>query len=156
MKNNKPRSKAFGISLATGIIHILSALTAIVFFILLRFVPLNADSIGTAIALVLILPLVIILLIIVILPQLCFGIGITVSAVCGKKKLCAIFCGVPMLADLIAVIFSFVLGIGIMTDLNIVLTIVIILFGVMSLACIILSIIAMVKNISQKTDLVAQ
>lgn len=61
-----------------------------------------------------------------------------------------------MLADLIAVIFSFVLGIGIMTDLNIVLTIVIILFGVMSLACIILSIIAMVKNISQKTDLVAQ
>lgn len=153
---NNFRGAAFGISLAAGVAHVLATVTAATYFILLLIVPLDVDSIGTAFAIFLLLPIAIVILIFVVLPQLCFGIGIIASAACGKKKLCTVFCGIPLLADLIAVIFAIVVGMALTGDISIVITIVMFLFGALSLAAIVLSITAMAKNLSKKNDVISQ
>ena len=156
MNENKPIGGTIKISIATGVVHILSGLAALAFFLTMKYAAGAMEGAPYLIFFALFLAVFAVAGIIVFIIQFICGVGITVAGALQKKKLCAIFCGLPLLIDLVATFAATIVGFSLATSglggAVIFLGIDSLLLDVLSLAGIILSIITMVKNLSKKQD----
>ncbi|MCH5149021.1 MAG: hypothetical protein J1G05_06685 [Clostridiales bacterium] len=147
-------SKSFKISIAAAIVHILSALAALTFFLILKLGASGMEAVPFLIIFAFFIAMFAGVGIVIFVIQFSCAVGIIVTGIFKKEKLCALFCGLPLLADLFAAffaaIFGFTLITGGLTATGISIAIALLLLAVLSLAGIVLSIIAMVKNLSKK------
>ena len=149
------------ISIAAGVVHILSAAAALVFFIIIKDTALNSTSAAPYLLIfAIMLAFFAVASIFVAAIQFCFGVGIIVTGALRKKKLCALFCGLPLPVDAVAVFCSALLSFELFTNefnvAAIFLAINLLLLALLSIAGITLSIIAMVKNLSKKPEEITQ
>ena len=156
MNNGKPMSGALKVSITAGVIHALSALAALSFFLILKI-----ESTGMAEVPVLVLFAFFIAMfagvgIIIFIIDFGCAVGITVTGILKKMKLCALFCGLPLLADLFAAFFGAVFGFAMITSgltaVGILIAAALLLLAALSIAGIVVSIIAIVKNLSKNSN----
>lgn len=156
MSNGKPMSGALKISIATGVVHTFSAVTALTFFLIMKYATGGMEGAPFLIIFAVFLAIFAISGIFIFAIQLSSAVGITVTASLKKQRLFALFCGLPLLVDVLTVFCAVIVGFTLATSgLNgtvIFLAIDSLLLALLSLAGTILSIIAMVRNLSDKSN----
>lgn len=157
MSNGKPVSGALKISIATGVVHTFSAVTALLFFLIMKYATGGMEGAPFLIIFAVFLAIFAISGIFIFAIQLSCAVGITVTASLNKKRLCALFCGLPLPVDVLAVPCAVIVGYTLAASgLNgavIFLSIDSLLLAVLSLAGTILSIIAIKRNLSTKPNI---
>lgn len=155
MSNDRPSKGAFITSIAAGVLHILSAVAAFVFYWMMNYGGrIIMEAVPFLVIFAILLAFLSIVGLAVAIIQSGFGVAIIVTGALRKKKLCALFCGLPLLADAITAFCTVILGCSITGGLNsttVPLAIDLLLLALLSIASIVLSIIAMVKNLSKKS-----
>lgn len=153
-------NKALKISIIAGAAHALSAVTALVFYLILKFGAVGIAQVPFLIFLALFIVILAFAGLVIFVIQFFCAVGIIVTGVLKKRKLCAFFCALPLLADLVAVFFAASFGFAFITDgtggSGILIGMDLLLLSALSLAGIVLSIIAMIRNLSKKYDYQAQ
>lgn len=161
MKNNL-MSGTFKVTITTAVLHFLSAATALTFFVLMRSA---AATVMEALPLLFIVAIILAFLaiagIFIFVLQTLGGIGIIITVMQQKQKLCTIICGLLIVVDFITAFCSAILGfsifiIGELDAVIIFCAIDLLLLAVLSVVSAILSIVAIVKNLSDKSDSPAQ
>lgn len=163
MDEDNPMSGELKISIAAGVVHILSAAAALAFYLISEYGksgPDIWDGVPLLIFTFLFLFIFSLFCVAISVIQFSFGVGTIVTGALRKKKLCALFCGLPLLADSVAAFFATIFAldfiIGGLDHLTHPLTLSLLLLALLSIAGIVLSIIAMVKNLSKKSDDITQ
>lgn len=147
-------NKSFKISIAAAIVHILSAIAALAFFLILKIGAAGMAEVPFLILFAFFIAIFAGVGIVIFVIQFSFAVGIIVTGLLKKEKLCALFCGLPLLADLCAAIFAAICGFTFITSgltaTGILIALDLLLLAALSISSIVLSIIAMVKNLSKK------